>query len=222
MAANTWLVWVSTEFEFFHWKQRRLWFAGVRQVGEGLCVQLQWWSFIKVAASQRWIQSRHAVKHTWKLQRFYTHFPSKYTFNDFEAAVNWCLNLVTILSHLTDMKDSWYRWFIGKLWLVDSFDTAIVSGTGNENKVTWISYIFCTFWWMDNVNRVVLHWYLADSCLVTSKVWHKSHGILQQVCSCYSPSWCYNYMPQQASNCLWSSGSLCFHKSLIALSSELK
>ncbi len=100
MAANTWLVWVSTEFEFFHWKQRWLWFAGVRQVGEGLCVQLQWWSFIKVAASQRWIQSRHAVKHSWKLQSFYTHFPSKYTFNDFEAAVNWCLNLVTILSHL--------------------------------------------------------------------------------------------------------------------------
>jgi hypothetical protein len=131
-------------------------------------------------------------------------------FQCFEAAVNWCLNLVTILSHLTDMKDSWYRWFIGKLCLVDSIDTAIVSGTGNENKVTWISYSFCTVWWMDNVKRVVLHWYLADSCLVTSKVWHDSHGIMEQVCSCYSPSWCYNYMPQQASNCLWSSGSLCF------------
>ncbi len=39
----------------------------VWQVGEGLCVQLQWpSSMIKVAASQRWIQSRYTVIHSWK------------------------------------------------------------------------------------------------------------------------------------------------------------
>ncbi len=49
----------------------------VWQVGEGLCVQLQWpSSMIKVAASQRWIRSRYTVIHSWKPE-VYPDFPSK-------------------------------------------------------------------------------------------------------------------------------------------------